>query len=36
VAYVDAIVGKCPLYGHEEGEQSSDEEEESTDEKLRS
>jgi hypothetical protein len=30
-AYVDATVGKCPLCGHEEGEQSSDEEEESTD-----
>jgi hypothetical protein len=25
--YVDATVGKCPLCGHEEGEQSSDEEE---------
>jgi hypothetical protein len=31
MAYVDATVGKCLLYGHEEGEQSSDEEEESTD-----
>jgi hypothetical protein len=31
MAYVDATVGKCPLCGHEEGEQSSDEEEESTD-----
>jgi hypothetical protein len=28
IAYVDATVGKCPLCGHEEGEQSSDEEEE--------
>jgi hypothetical protein len=31
MAYVNATVGKCPLSGHEEGEQSSDEEEESTD-----
>jgi hypothetical protein len=31
MAYVDATVGKCPLCGHEEAEQSSDEEEESTD-----
>jgi hypothetical protein len=31
MAYVDATVGKCPLCGHEGGEQSSDEEEESTD-----
>jgi hypothetical protein len=31
MAYVDATVGKCPLCGHEEGEQSSDEEKESTD-----
>jgi hypothetical protein len=29
--YVDTTVGKCPLCGHEEGEQSSDEEEETTD-----
>jgi hypothetical protein len=29
--YVDATVGKCHLCGHEEGEQSSGEEEESTD-----
>jgi hypothetical protein len=36
MAYVDATVGKCPLCDHEEGEQSSDEEEESTDSKLRS
>jgi hypothetical protein len=36
MAYVDATVGKCPLCDHEEGEQSSDEEEESTDENLRS
>jgi hypothetical protein len=27
MAYVDATVGKCPLCSHEEGEQSSDEEE---------
>jgi hypothetical protein len=27
IAYVDATVEKCPLYGHEEGEQFSDEEE---------
>jgi hypothetical protein len=31
MAYVDGTVGKCPLCGHEEGEQSSDEKEESTD-----
>jgi hypothetical protein len=31
MAYVDASVGKCPLYGHQEGEQSSDEEEEGSD-----
>jgi hypothetical protein len=31
MVYVDAIIGKCPLCGHEEGDQSSDEEEESTD-----
>jgi hypothetical protein len=31
MASVDATVGKCPLCCHEEGEQSSDEEEESTD-----
>jgi hypothetical protein len=31
MAYVDATVGKCPLCGHEEGEQSSDEEEGNTD-----
>jgi hypothetical protein len=31
MAYVDAAVGKYPLYGHEESEQSSDEEEESSD-----
>jgi hypothetical protein len=31
MAYVDATVGKCPLCSHEEDEQSSDEEEESTD-----
>jgi hypothetical protein len=31
LAYVDATVGKCLLCRHEEGEQSSDEEEESTD-----
>jgi hypothetical protein len=31
MAYFDATVGKCPLCGHEECEQSSDEEEESTD-----
>jgi hypothetical protein len=31
LAYVAATVGKCPLCGHGEGEQSSDEEEESTD-----
>jgi hypothetical protein len=30
MAYIHATVGKCPLYGHEEGEQFSDEEEEST------
>jgi hypothetical protein len=29
--YVDATVGKCPLCGRKEGEQSSDEEEENTD-----
>jgi hypothetical protein len=34
MAYIDATVGKFPLCGHEEGEQSSDEEEESTDQKL--
>jgi hypothetical protein len=33
IVYIDATVAKCPLCGHEEGEQSSDEEE-STDEKL--
>jgi hypothetical protein len=27
IAYVDATVGKCLLCGHEEGDQSSDEEE---------
>jgi hypothetical protein len=31
MAYVGATVGKCPLCGREEGEQSSDEEEESID-----
>jgi hypothetical protein len=31
LAYVDATVRKCPLGGHGEGEQSSDEEEENTD-----
>jgi hypothetical protein len=31
MAYVDATVRKCSLCGHEEGEQSSGEEEESTD-----
>jgi hypothetical protein len=31
MAYVDVTVGECPLCGHEESEQSSDEEEESTD-----
>jgi hypothetical protein len=31
MAYVDATVEKCPLCGYEEGEQSSDEEEENTD-----
>jgi hypothetical protein len=36
MAYIDATVGTCPLCGHEEGEQFSDEEEKSTDEKLRS
>jgi hypothetical protein len=33
IVYVDATVGKCSLYGHEEGEHPSDEEE-STDENL--
>jgi hypothetical protein len=27
MAYADATIGNCPLCGHEEGEQSSDEEE---------
>jgi hypothetical protein len=36
MVYVDATVGKCPLCGHEEGEQSPDAEEESTEQKLRS
>jgi hypothetical protein len=31
MVYGDATVGKCPLCGHEEGEQSPDEEEGSTD-----
>jgi hypothetical protein len=31
MAYIDATIGKCPLGGHEEGEQFSDAEEESTD-----
>jgi hypothetical protein len=31
MTHLDATVGKCPLCGYEEGEQSSDEEEESTD-----
>jgi hypothetical protein len=31
MAYVNATLGKCPLCGHEERDQSSDEEEESTD-----
>jgi hypothetical protein len=36
LTYIDATVGKCPLCNHEEGDQSSDEEEESTDQKPRS
>jgi hypothetical protein len=36
MAYFDATVGKCLLYDYDESEQSSDEEEESTDQKLRS
>jgi hypothetical protein len=31
MAHIDATAGKCSLCGHEEGEQSSDEEEESFD-----
>jgi hypothetical protein len=31
MAYIDATIGTCPLCGHEEDAQSSDEEEESTD-----
>jgi hypothetical protein len=31
MTYVDATVGKCPLCGHEDAEQSCDEKEESTD-----
>jgi hypothetical protein len=31
MACVDVTVGKCPMCGHEEGEQSSDEEEENID-----
>jgi hypothetical protein len=31
MTYIDATVRKCPFCGHEEGEQSSDEEEENTD-----
>jgi hypothetical protein len=31
MAYFDATAEKCPLCAHEEGEQSSDEEEENTD-----
>jgi hypothetical protein len=31
MAYIDATAGKCPLCGHDEAEQSFDEEEESID-----
>jgi hypothetical protein len=31
MVYIDPTIGKCPLCGHEEGEQFSDEEEESID-----